>query len=109
MLRETYREQLQWLVERMPGLFPEVIFRKHQALLVVYALAGIGEGLLREYFINESRTLRASRLSVEEFAELLSCMFYRGLFLRHPASEQLKYTRNLAAMAKPTPGSSNEF
>ena len=68
--------------------------------MVVYSLAGIGEGLLREYFINESKTLRAADLSVEQFAELLSTMFYRGLFLQNPDENQLKYTRNLAAMVR---------
>lgn len=101
MLRENYRNQLMWLVELMPKLFPEVRFRKHQALMVVYSLAGIGEGLMREYFINESNTLRAAQLTVEQFAELLSTMFYRALFLRNPDEKQLKYTRNLTAMVRP--------
>lgn len=100
MLRENYRSQLMWLVELMPKLFPEVRFKKHQALMVVYSLAGIGEGLMREYFINESKTLGAADLTVEQFAELLTTMFYRALFLQHPDEKQLKYTRNLSAMAR---------
>ncbi|MCR9103859.1 MAG: TetR/AcrR family transcriptional regulator [Gammaproteobacteria bacterium] len=99
-LRGNYRNQLMWLVDLMPKLFPDVRFRKHQALMVVYSLAGIGEGLLREYFINESNTLRAADLSVEEFAELLSTMYYRALFLQNPDAKQLKYTRNLTAMVR---------
>jgi AcrR family transcriptional regulator len=101
MLRENYRNQLMWLVELMPRLFPDVRFHKHQALMVVYSLAGIGEGLMREYFINESKTLRAADLSVEQFAELLTTMFYRALFLQQPDEKQLQYTRNLTAMVKP--------
>ena len=100
MLRENYRQQLMWLVDLMPKMFPQVEFREHQALMVVYSLAGIGEGLIREYFINESKTLRAAELSVEEFAELLTTMFYRALFLEHPEQAQLDYTRNLAGMAR---------
>jgi AcrR family transcriptional regulator len=100
MLRESYRNQLMWLVDLMPKLFPEVKFRKNQALMVVYSLAGIGEGLIREYFINESKTLRAAKLALEEFAELLTTMFYRALFLEHPDEKQLKYTRNLTTMVK---------
>lgn len=100
MLREQYREQLMWLVNLMPTLFPDVGFKRHQALMVSYALAGIGEGLVREYFINESTTLRAAKLSEAQFAELLSTLFYRALFLEHPDPEKLKYTRNLAAMAR---------
>jgi len=101
MLRESYRDQLMWLVELMPKLFPEAHFKKHQALMVVYSLAGIGEGLMREYFINESKTLRAAGLTVEQFAELLTTMFYRALFLQHPDQKQLTYTRNLTAMVRP--------
>ena len=100
MLRDNYRNQLMWLVDLMPKLFPDVRFKKHQALMVVYSLAGVGEGLIREYFINESKTLRAADLSVEQFAELLTTMFYRALFLQHPDEAQLKYTRNLAAMVR---------
>ncbi len=100
LLRESYREQLMWLVTLMPRIFPNVVFNEHQALLVVYSLAGIGEGLLREYFINESKTLRAADLSVEAIAELLSTMFYRALFLANPPEKQLQYTRNLVTMAR---------
>ena len=81
LLRDAYREQLMWLVKLMPKLFPGVRFKRHQALVTVYALAGIGEGLLREYFINRSKTLQAAALSIEQFAELLSTLFYRALFL----------------------------
>ena len=99
-LRDGYRQQLMWLVELMPNMFPAVKFREHQALMTTYALAGIGEGLLREYFINNSKTLRLARLPLEDMAELLSTMFYRALFLEHPPVEQLNYTRNLAVMAR---------
>ena len=100
MLRENYRNQLMWLVDLMPKLFPEVSFSNNQSLMVVYSLAGIGEGLMREYFINESKTLRAADMSVEQFAELLTTMFYRALFLQQPDEKQLKYTRNLTAMVR---------
>jgi AcrR family transcriptional regulator len=100
MLRDNYRSQLMWLVELMPSLFRDVRFKRHQGLMVVYSLAGIGEGLIREYFINRSEPLLAAKLSVEQFAELISTMFYRALFLEHPQEKQLQYTRNLAAMAR---------
>lgn len=100
LLRDNYRAQLMWLVEQMPRLFPEAMFRQHQALMVVYALAGIGEGLMREYFINHSQTLRAADLDAEAFAELLTTMFYRALFLEHPDTDKLNYTRNLGGMRR---------
>ena len=99
-LRDGYREQLMWLVDLMPRLFPKVKFKRHQALMVVYALAGIGEGMMREYFINQSQTLRASKLSTQEFAEPLTTMYYRALSLEHPPSDKLDYTRNPADMVR---------
>ena len=100
-LRDSFRQQLMWLVDVMPRMFPKVEFREHQALMTVYALAGIGEGLMREYFVNGSRTLRAAELDVDGMTELLSTLFYRALFLEHPPIEKLDYTKNLAAMAGP--------
>ena len=99
-LRSAYQEQLMWLVKLMPKMFPDVRFKRHQALMTVYALAGIGEGLLREYFINQSDTLLASNLSEPQLTELLSTMFYRALFLEHPPAERLRYTANLASMRR---------
>ncbi len=99
-LRDSYREQLMWLVQLMPKMFPTVEFQQHQALQTVYALAGIGEGLLRECFINKSKTLGAAGLSVAQMTELISTMFYRALFLEHPPQHKLEYTQNLAGMAR---------
>jgi AcrR family transcriptional regulator len=98
LLRDSFRERLMWLVNLLPRLFPEVTFAPQQGLMVVYALAG-GAEMLREYFIQRSKSLRKAALSEEQLAELLSVMFYRALFLQHPPEQQLSYTRNLAAMA----------
>lgn len=100
VLRDSYRQQLMWLVKLMPKMFPAVEFQPQQALVTAYALAGIGEGLLREYFINHCKTLGEAGLSVAAMTELLSAMFYRALFLEHPPPHKLDYTRNLAKMVR---------
>jgi hypothetical protein len=86
----------------MPRLFPEAGFEANprQALLLVYSLAGSSEMLLRDYFINQEAALTAAALDVDEIAELLSVMFYRGLFLQNPPQDQLRYARNLGAMQR---------
>ncbi len=99
-LRDSYRQQLMWLVELMPKMFPRAEFAPQQALMVVYSLAGIGENLLREYFINQSATLQAARLDVDEITELLTTVFYRALFLENPPTEKLNYTLNLTHMVR---------
>ena len=100
LLRENWRQQLSWLITLMPKLFPDVVFAKHQAKMLVYTLAGTGERVLRDYYINREASLLQADLTVEEFAELLTVMFYRGLFLENPPEEKLSYTHNLRFMHK---------
>ncbi|MFK8018900.1 MAG: TetR/AcrR family transcriptional regulator [Pseudomonadales bacterium] len=91
-LRENFVESLHWLVARMPKLFPQAEFTEHQALLLVYSVAGCGEMLLRDYFINHDAALHSKEVSIDELVELLSVTFYRGLFAQNPPAEKLKYT-----------------
>jgi AcrR family transcriptional regulator len=100
LLRASFIQQLNWLVGVMPRLFPEAALSEHQALMVVYTLAASGEVVLRDYFINRDPALTAQALSVEDIAELLSVVFYRGLFLQNPPVDKLQYTRNLQRMVK---------
>lgn len=100
MLRGNFLEQMSWLVKLMPRMFPQTEFKPHQALMIAYSLAGAGETLLKEYFINANPALTAAKLNVDEITELLSTMFYRSLFLEHPAAEELKYTSNLGQMTQ---------
>ena len=100
LLRRNFIQQLSWLVKLMPKLFPQAQLREHQALMVVYTLAGMGEAVLRDYYVNREPALVAEPLQVEEMAELLTVMFYRGLFLQNPPPEKLSYTRNLQFMVR---------
>lgn len=99
-IRQSYMQQLQWLVQLMPKLFPEANFTQHQALMVVYTLASSGEMMLRDYFINRDEQLHSEDINREEITELLTVAFYRGLFLENPPQEQLTYTKNLLHMKK---------
>ncbi len=99
-LRNNFIQQLNWLVRLMPKLFPQAAFSEHQARIVIYALAGNAEAILRDYYINRDPRLLEHPLSVDEMAELLSVTFYRGLFLENPPAEKLSYTSNLQYMKK---------
>ena len=100
LLRQNFIRQLSWLVKLMPKLFPRANLSDHQAIMVVYTLAGTGEAILRDYYFNREPILIAEPLAVEEMAELLTVMFYRGLFLENPPQEKLHYTRKLQYMVK---------
>ncbi|HEY9036375.1 MAG TPA: TetR/AcrR family transcriptional regulator [Pseudomonadales bacterium] len=100
LLRTNYQQQLNWLVQRMPKLFPKAGLSEHQALLAVYTLAGNGESILRDYYIHQDALLTRKKLTQAEMAELLAVMFYRGLFLENPPAERLHYNTELLAMSK---------
>ena len=100
LLRNNFVQQLSWLTRQMPKLFPAAAMPDHQAMMVVYALAGTGETILRDYYINHESVLREEELTVEQMTELITVMFYRGLFLQNPPAEKLRYTANLGEMRK---------
>jgi AcrR family transcriptional regulator len=100
LLRKNFIEQLTWLTRQMPKLFPQAELSEHQAMMVVYTLAGTGETILRDYYINREPKLHEQELSIDHMAELITVIFYRGLFLENPPAEKLKYTANLQKMNK---------
>ncbi|MEH6583801.1 MAG: TetR/AcrR family transcriptional regulator [Halioglobus sp.] len=100
LLRRNFIQQLSWLTRQMPRLFPEAAMTEHQAMMVVYTLAGTGEMILRDYYINREAALIENALAVEEMAELITVVFYRGLFLENPPAEKLSYMTNLQGMKK---------
>ena len=100
ILRQSYIDQLKWFVKLMPGLFPEAKLSEHEALMVIYTLAASSEVLLRDYYIKREPALTAQALTVEEIAELLSVMFYRGLFLKNPPEDKLIYTQKLTLLTR---------
>lgn len=100
LLRQNFIQQLNWLTRQMPRLFPQAALSEHQALMVVYTLAGTGEAVLRDYYVNREPALLERELANEEMAELISVIFYRGLFLENPPQEKLRYTANLQNMRK---------
>lgn len=100
VLRRNFIRQLGWLTRQMPKLFPDAAMSKHQAMMVAYTLAGTGETILRDYYINREGVLRGKKLSVDEMAELITVMFYRGLFLENPPADKLRYTTHLQHMIK---------
>jgi AcrR family transcriptional regulator len=100
LLRKNFIHQLSWLTRQMPRLFPQAQLSEHQAMMVVYARAGTGETILRDYFVNREAVLVGSELDVDQMTELITVIFYRGLFLENPPAEKLYYTANLQAMRK---------
>ncbi len=100
MLRRNFIHQLGWLTHQMPKLFPAAEMSDQQAMMVAYTLAGTGETILRDYYISGEGVLTREKLTVDEMAELISVMIYRGLFLKNPPIEKLRYTTNLQHMKK---------
>lgn len=100
LLRNNFVKQLSWLVDAMPKLYPGATFSKHQFLMMIYALGGTGEAILRDYYINCEPALTERAVTVDEMTELLTVIFYRGLFLKNPPTEKLSYIDNLDQFVK---------
>ncbi len=98
--RKSFYWQLELLVELMPKLFPQAQLSPVEARAVVYALGGVGESLLRDYYIASTPELRALDLSQPQMAEWLAVVFYRGLFLENPSPEKLKYAGKIAQLRR---------
>ena len=100
MLRNNFVEQLMWLVDLMPHLFPDAQQPAKQRLLIIYSLAASSEVLLRDYFVNQVTALSEQQLNAEQLTELLSVMFYRGLFLENPPANRLKHFPEMTLMRR---------
>jgi AcrR family transcriptional regulator len=100
LLRNNFIEQLMWLVQLMPHLFERNTQSEHERLMVIYTLAGSAEVLLRDYYINKVDALVEQAFTVEQMAELLSSLFYRGLFLDNPPLEKLSHFKQLSALKR---------
>ena len=100
LLRKNFIRQLRWLTQQMPRLFSQADMSEHQSMMVVYTLAGTGETILRDYYVNQEAVLVGSELDVDQMTELITVMFYRGLFLENPPEGKMRYTANLQAMRK---------
>lgn len=84
--------QLHPLVELMPRIFPAGETTAAQNELMVSALGSIGEGFLREYFVNRDEALTRHDYSEDELSEWLASLFYRALFGEDPPVERLNYS-----------------
>lgn len=98
--RRSYQRQLQQLIVALPRVYVHSDLSDGERWLVVNALGNIGEGMLREYYIERSPEVRGFNLSEEEMAEWLAVVFYRGLFLSNPPQEQLQHAARITSLSR---------
>ena len=98
--RRSYQRQLQQLVVALPRVYAHSELSDGERWLVVSALGDIGEGMLREYYIEQSPEVRGFQLSEDEMAEWLAVVFYRGLFLSNPPREQLQHAVRISSLSR---------
>lgn len=96
MHRQSTLHQMHWQSRVLPKIFPESGLSQEESLLMVSALGGMSESLLREYYISRDPALRECELSNAEMAEFLAVMFYRGMFLANPPAEKLRFADKLS-------------
>ncbi|MBA6413055.1 TetR/AcrR family transcriptional regulator [Parahaliea sp. F7430] len=96
----SYYKRLELLVDVFPFVFPDSELSADEARLIVYGLSGIGQDLLREYYIERDSPLLALQLSEEELAEWLAVLQYRSLFACNPPKEQLRYASRILTIKR---------
>lgn len=100
-LRGFYQSQLELLAAQMPRLFPASKLTPTESLLIVYALGGISEAVLRERYILRHPAFRDLQLSPEELADWLATLFYRALFAANPPPDRERKSARLLAVKSP--------
>ncbi|MDO8862155.1 TetR/AcrR family transcriptional regulator [Haliea sp. E1-2-M8] len=96
----SYNRRLQLLADVFPYVFPGSELEPHEVRLMVHALSGIGQDVLRECYIERNPDLLALQLSEAELAEWLAALFYRGLFARNPPRGQLQHAARLLSLKR---------
>ncbi len=96
--RTVQQRRLHQLVALMPRIFPQGGMTDAHNELVVSALGSIGEGFLRDYFINRNDASSRFEYSEAELSEWLATLFYRGLFGNDPPVERLRYSTAVTSL-----------
>lgn len=96
----SYNRRLQLLADVFPYVFPSSELRADEVRLMVHALSGIGQDVLRERYIERSPEVLALQLSEAEVAEWLAALFYRGLFARNPPRSRLHHAAKILTLKR---------
>jgi AcrR family transcriptional regulator len=75
--------------------FPKAFSSNAQYLSLAYALAGMVDNFLYEYYVLANPALIEAHPSEEDVAEFLAAMWHRALYLQNPSTESLKSNRRL--------------
>jgi AcrR family transcriptional regulator len=102
-LRTFYQSQLELLSTQLPRMFPASRLTAAEALLVVYALGGISEAVLRERYLLQNPVFRDLSLSPAELADWLAVLFYRALFAANPPPDPRRKAARLLALGAAKP------
>lgn len=96
----SYNRRLQLLADAFPYVFPDSELAPHEVRLMVHALSGIGQDVLRECYIERNPDMLSLQLAEAELAEWLAALFYRGLFARNPPRGQLRHAARILSLKR---------
>lgn len=96
--RRAYADQVKLFTDKFIVLFPDHALSTEQIKMIVHGLIGVGNEVLKEYYLERNSDLADLDMTTDEIAEWLAVIFYRGLFGRNPAPEKLKYSEKILAL-----------
>lgn len=98
--KEASFGQMNLLISVFPHVFPDHHLSVSETELMVYALGGIGQELMYEYYVVRNPDIRQLELTEEEMAEWLAALFYRGLFASNPSPKLLKHASKILSIKR---------
>lgn len=98
LMRDSYGRQLELMAAVLPKMFPSSELKEDDWFLILNALGGVGDNLLRGYFVQKDKRLTKTKRSNEELAEIIATLFYRGLFLQNPPEDKLQFVKGISHM-----------
>jgi AcrR family transcriptional regulator len=98
--QDSYHKQLRWLIDLIPYVFPNSQLNRDEAVVLVYALGGIGDNVLYSRYIDRDPRFLALSLKEEELSEWLAVVFYRGLFASNPPAKALAHAERVLSLKR---------
>jgi hypothetical protein len=75
--------------------FPKAFTSKADYLSLAYALGGMVDNFLYEYYVLGNPALREAHPTEESVTEFLTVMWHRALYLQNPKADLGKFSRGL--------------
>lgn len=98
--RELTLEWNQRIAANLARQFPDAFANRWESLALAYALAGMVDNFLYEYYILRNSRLRKAYRNEDDVASFLTAIWFRAVYLQNPPKDFLKKLKGFEKLAK---------